>query len=459
MADDLNEHSSPPIVVQGGDGHWKVSKVLQEAQLSNRVVYQCRLTESGLPPLSLSELAKVNLELQQRIDMLEKELAKGSHRRRTLSLEHSHSPEMKERSLSLDRQESDQELARTKEEVERVRRWSECLATSAMELEEEKQHALQDIHQSQLELQRKKTEIVELQEELRKIKAELATEKKERKLVAEKLHKEEQQPAAEKHVAVRPHDHWILSKEEVVITSEVVGRGAYAEVKVAEFRGLRVAAKSLHTVIMSDYTKRIFSREMSIASQLRHPNLVLFIGAIRDEMPVILTELMPTSLRKELGQRRFTQGDITSISQDVACGLAYLHLWKPDPILHRDISSANVLLEPLLKGWRAKISDYGSVNFMRRVSTEAPGCQTYAAPESTNPHEQSPKMDVYSLGVLLVEMCIHDLPDITPKKRQDQIQSINWPAMVTIIKKCIKDNRFERPDITTVSEELKHLDA
>ena len=396
--------------------------MLQEEQLSNKVIYQCRLTESGLPPLSLSELAKINLELQQRIELLEKELDKKNHHRRSTQ--------------SLERQES-HELEKAKEEVERVRRWSVALTTSAIELEEEKQHALQDIHQSQLELAKKATEIDALKEELHKVKTKLAPEK----------HTE------------KPDDHWILRKEEVVITSEVVGRGAYAEVRVAEFRGLRVAAKFIHSVILSEYIMGVFSREMTIASKLRHPNLVLFIGAIRDEEPVILTELMPTTLRKELEQKRFTQGDITSISQDVACGLTYLHLWKPDPILHRDISSANVLLEPLLKGWRAKISDYGSVNFMRRVSTEAPGCFTYAAPEAAFPSKHSPKMDVYSLGVLIMEMCIQELPEITPEERQKQIQCINWPAMVAIINSCTSDSPTDRPDITDVSEELKHVIA
>ena len=57
----------------------------------------------------------------------------------------------------------------------------------------------------------------------------------------------------------------------------------------------------------------------------------------------------------------------------------------PTPIIHRDISSANVLLEPGPNdNWRAKVSDYGSVNLIQRLRTATPGNLTYAAPEVKN---------------------------------------------------------------------------
>ena len=85
---------------------------------------------------------------------------------------------------------------------------------------------------------------------------------------------------------------------------------------------------------------------MSIAAKVRHPNLLQFIGATRVGSPIILCELMPTSLRKELETSPLTCPQILRISQDVSSALNYLHLWKPHPILHRDVSSPNVLLEP-----------------------------------------------------------------------------------------------------------------
>ena len=133
---------------------------------------------------------------------------------------------------------------------------------------------------------------------------------------------------------------------------------------------------------------------MTIAAKLCHPNLLLFIGATREGNLVILTELMPTSLRRELERGEVPRVHITTISQDVACGLCYLHKWKPYPIIHRDISSGNVLLEPLLNGWRAKVSDYGSANFMNDVTTAGPGCPAYAAPESGQPVDRLSMCDI-----------------------------------------------------------------
>uniref|UniRef100_A0A1X7TVG8 Protein kinase domain-containing protein n=1 Tax=Amphimedon queenslandica TaxID=400682 RepID=A0A1X7TVG8_AMPQE len=131
-------------------------------------------------------------------------------------------------------------------------------------------------------------------------------------------------------------DHWVINKDEVTLTKEELGRGSYAVVTVGIFRGLRVAVKSLHTLIISNYNRGLFSREMSIASRVRHPNLVQFIGATKVGNPLILTELMSTSLYKKLQETELSNEQIVSIAQDVALGLNYLHLFKPQPIIHRD---------------------------------------------------------------------------------------------------------------------------
>ena len=63
--------------------------------------------------------------------------------------------------------------------------------------------------------------------------------------------------------------------------------------------------------------------------------------------PIILTEIMTTSLYKELQIKTLIQSQILGIGQDDASALNYLHLWKANPIIHRGISSPNVLLEAL----------------------------------------------------------------------------------------------------------------
>ena len=247
---------------------------------------------------------------------------------------------------------------------------------------------------------------------------------------------------------------WVVNREEIQLTDQELGRGAWAVVRVAKFRGLQVAAKCLHNLIVSDYNRQLFVREMSIAARVRHPNLVQYIGAMMDGEPIILTELMATSLRAVLERRPFNHAQITSISLDVARALNYLHLMHPDPIIHRDISSANVLLEPgPNNSWRAKVSDYGSANFLQQLITAGPGNPTYAAPEADIPSQQSPKMDVYSYGVLLLEMCSRRFPN--PEECEALLQRVQQPAMVALIRQCMEREPMRRPTMSDIIQQLE----
>ena len=249
---------------------------------------------------------------------------------------------------------------------------------------------------------------------------------------------------------------WVVRREEIQLTEEELGRGGWAVVKVATFRGTRVAAKCLHHLIISRHNRGLFIREMTMAARVRHPNLLQFIGATLLGELIVLTELMPTSLRAVLGEADLTQQQITSISLDVARALNYLHLMRPDPIIHRDISSANVLLDPAPNNtWRAKVSDYGSVNLIRKLQTAAPGNPTYAAPESHNPAQQSPKMDIFSFGVLLIETCTARFPDVDIRERL--LQSIRDRGMVTLIRRCTAENIDTRPTASDVIRRLSEM--
>ena len=247
---------------------------------------------------------------------------------------------------------------------------------------------------------------------------------------------------------------WVVQRDEINLTDRELGRGGWAVVQVAEFRGVRCAAKCLYEQIVSNYNRRLFIREMNMAARVRHPNLLQFIGATVQGELIILTELMPTSVRRELkNEHPFSQSQITSISLDVVRALNYLHLMQPSPIIHRDISSANVLLEPgPSNSWRAKVSDYGSVNLLERLNTVAPGNPTYAAPEAENTTLQSPKMDIFSFGVLLVEMCSAQFPDVAD--REHLIYSIHLPGMVALIRRCLAEDRNVRPSASDIITEL-----
>lgn len=190
---------------------------------------------------------------------------------------------------------------------------------------------------------------------------------------------------------------WILLREEITLDRKVLGKGAWGIVNEGMFRGCKVAVKKIHDLILSDHNRRSFEREMNIASRCRHPNLLQFIGATNDDgSPLFVTELLDTCLRRLLSERELTPKEVLNLTLDIAKGLNYLHLNKPLPIIHRDISSANVLLWRRGECWRAKLSDYGAANFMRRCMTVNKGAIIYSAPEAFTPR-QSPKVKFFVL--------------------------------------------------------------
>ena len=175
---------------------------------------------------------------------------------------------------------------------------------------------------------------------------------------------------------------WVLSRDEILMTDTCLGVGGWGTVLLGKFRGCKVAVKQIHELILSPHNRRLFEREMNIASRCRHPCLLQFIGATNDEgTPLFVTELMESSLRTLLEKQPLPTSDISILSVDIAQALNYLHLSKP-PIIHRDISSANVLLWRQGEQWRGKVSDYGTANFMQQIMTVAPGAMIYSAPEA-----------------------------------------------------------------------------
>ena len=181
---------------------------------------------------------------------------------------------------------------------------------------------------------------------------------------------------------------WVISRNEIQMTENCLGRGGWGSVNEGTYCGCTVAVKQIHDLILSPHNRLLFEREMNIASACRHPCLLQFIGATNDEgTPLFVTELMEMSLRALLAQRKLSETEITVISLDVARALNYLHQKKPHPIIHRDVSSANVLLWRQGDQWRGKVSDYGTANFMQQTMTVAPGAMIYSSPEALTPNQ------------------------------------------------------------------------
>ena len=176
---------------------------------------------------------------------------------------------------------------------------------------------------------------------------------------------------------------WVIPRDQIQLTDKCLGKGGWGSVIEGKYCGCAVAVKQIHELILSDHNRRLFEREMSIAARCRHPCMLQFIGATNDEgSPLFVTELMESSLRALLEQRPLSSPEVSVISLDVARALNYLHLKKPSPIIHRDISSANVLLWRQADQWRGKVSDYGTANVLQHTMTVGPGAMIYSAPEA-----------------------------------------------------------------------------
>ena len=254
---------------------------------------------------------------------------------------------------------------------------------------------------------------------------------------------------------------WVIQRDEIDVMEEVIGRGRWGPIKAANFRGKRVAAKMLQGIAVSQHNIQIFERSFTIASQLCHPNLVQFIGATVERASVILFELLPTNLRSELNRTRLRRNQVVAISKDVALALNYLHK-RRTPVIHRDISSENVLLLPRgVDQWTAKLSNSSTMNFIWEAQTQSPGNPLYAAPEAHIPGQHSTKMDVFSFGILAMELVTGRRPIrpvvIDAQIMRQQIQVLQWPDMEDIMNNCIVLEKDNRPEISHVLQQLRAI--
>ena len=174
------------------------------------------------------------------------------------------------------------------------------------------------------------------------------------------------------------------------------------------------AGKKIHEILLdpgNEGVRDIAERhvqECQLMSDLRHPNITLFLGVCflpNCQLPVLLMERLDGSLDDLLE----TVPNIPlalkrSILEDVSRGLLYLHKHTPQ-IIHRDLTAKNVLLTSSLV---AKITDFGNSHIVNlepdhraRTMSQSPGTQIYMPPESLSGDAQyGPSLDIFSFGHL-----------------------------------------------------------
>ena len=248
---------------------------------------------------------------------------------------------------------------------------------------------------------------------------------------------------------------WAISRDEVLLSNNILGTRAWGYVTEASYRGRRVAAKCLHEAIVSPQNHELFVKEMKVLARCRHQNLVEFIGAVPDYPAIIVIELMDANLRNALADGTATPNHILPISMDVAQGLHYLHSIQPHPLIHCDVRAANVLLKA--KGtrnrWIAKLVDFSSAKFVKLAKTPAPDTSLYAPPElqqGDSTCHQTVKVDVYSFGVLLIELLTREIPTGSIETLLRSVQS----RFVPLITSCTATDPNQRPSMRQVIDQL-----
>ncbi|PUZ49535.1 hypothetical protein GQ55_7G333500 [Panicum hallii var. hallii] len=190
-----------------------------------------------------------------------------------------------------------------------------------------------------------------------------------------------------------------------------VGRGGFGTVYKGTIRnGREVAVKVLSAE--SRQGIREFLTEIDVISNVKHPNLVELIGCcVEGNNRILVYEYLKNSSldRALLGSNSepadFTWSIRSAICLGVARGLAYLHEEIASPIVHRDIKASNILLD---KNYIPKIGDFGLAKLfpdnVTHISTRVAGTTGYLAPEYAWHGQLTKKADIYSFGVLVLEI-------------------------------------------------------
>ncbi|KAJ6849116.1 calmodulin-binding receptor-like cytoplasmic kinase 3 [Iris pallida] len=231
-----------------------------------------------------------------------------------------------------------------------------------------------------------------------------------------------------------------------------------------------------------------FSNEVELLAKIDHRNLVRLLGYTdKGNERIIITEYVPNgTLREHLDGQHGKVLDFNQrleISIDVAHALTYLHLYAEKPIIHRDVKSSNILLT---ESFRAKVSDFGFARIgpteaeQTHILTKVKGTAGYLDPEYLRTYKLTPKSDVFSFGILLIEILTARRP-VEMKRHPNERVTIRWAfknynegnvmtivdpmlkeavdgevvmRMLSLAFQCAAPTRADRPSMKEVGEQL-----
>ena len=214
-----------------------------------------------------------------------------------------------------------------------------------------------------------------------------------------------------------PEDEIVIPYKELKIEKHLA-KGGFKDVYRGQYKGEDVAIGMISTGRLSEADLQDIQNELNLLRQLRHDNIVQFIGLSKIWVNklgkkvcsrfCIVTEFCPYGDLADYmrGMKMPSIQRQLALMYDIAFGLSYLHNRRPDVIIHRDLKSTNILVD---KDERAKIADFG----LAKVKTKAKklmmhsvvGTLNWQAPEMwCEKPVYSEKVDVYSTGLIFWEV-------------------------------------------------------
>lgn len=189
----------------------------------------------------------------------------------------------------------------------------------------------------------------------------------------------------------------------------VLGKGGFGTVYHGHIDDTQVAVKMLSRSSVQGFQQ--FLTEVDLLMRVHHRNLTSLVGYCNDETNIgLIYEYMANgNLREHLSGSRsniLSWGDRLQIAIEAAQGLEYLHYGCSPPIIHRDVKSTNILLN---EKFEAKLSDFGiSRSFPTEdgthITTTVAGTPGYLDPEYYASNRLNKESDVYSFGIVLLEI-------------------------------------------------------
>jgi serine/threonine protein kinase len=214
-------------------------------------------------------------------------------------------------------------------------------------------------------------------------------------------------------------------------TSRVLGKGAFGTVYKAAMPGAAATTYAVKRSTQAHQSRSEFVAELSVIACLRHKNLVQLEGWCDEKGELLLVyEYMPNgSLDKALYGEPCTLSwpQRYTVAAGIASVLSYLHQECEQRVIHRDIKTSNILLDGNLS---PRLGDFGLARLMDHnkspVSTLTAGTMGYLAPEYLQSGKATEQTDVFSYGVVLLEVCCGRRPIDKDEGGGKNVNLVDW---------------------------------